>query len=373
MSNAIEKRESTQLAQSFGERQAIEEMRNRIATMIPGAVEAPADVVWAAAQLSVAHKLNPFNGEIYIMPVGRKKTATGAWVEDYRVHIGVKGLRKKAREQANFMTEFRDLDPAEVKRLRREDYDANDVGVECTLFRLDVATQCKHAGIPYCPTRAVGIWRQKAQFHRKDNEWKPDGIPNTWTAQQVAKKRAEINAIKEAFDVQLDVADPSVSGDDVVEAMAYHVAHEDRENAMMIVEEPLREEDGGILFAVESQPAQSTPTASPQHANGAHNGVTVDDAPLVEVPPDDHPFEDDAHWRQWSNVKQACEWGQAQGVFNAYTHAKNAYELVKNTYTEQCAEAGETVTRDGVFKAWQDDVLMRVEVQAEEMAQAVTA
>ena len=42
------------------------------------------------------------------------------------------------------------------------------------------------------------------------------------------------------------------------------------------------------------QPAQSTPTASPQHANGAHNGVAVDDAPPVEVPPaaSENPLDD---------------------------------------------------------------------------------
>lgn len=238
----------------FGESDAIDAMRKRIMTMIPGAIEAPQDVVWAAAQLAVAHGLNPFNGEIYIMPVGKKKVGND-WVDDYRAHIGVKGLRKKARQSSNFMTQFRVMTADEVSAIRREMYDAGDVGVECTLFRMDVATQCARIGIEYLPVIAVGLWRIKAQYHNGKKEWMPDNIPNTWTAEHVAKKRAEINAIKEAFDVSFDVGDPAQGGDDeTIEVMARHVHDYDRDRALLASQQVYRNRDGDILGYEEDDP-----------------------------------------------------------------------------------------------------------------------
>lgn len=233
---------------TFGSRDDIAAIRDRIMTMIPGAAEAPQDVVWAAAQLAVAHDLDPFNGEIYIIKLGRKKVGND-WVDDYRAHIGVKGLRKKARRQAKYMAQFRTMEAAEVKALRRGEYDPGDIGVECTLYRLDVARECKSIGIPYIPTVAIGLWRQRAQYHSKKKEWMPDNIPNTWTAEQVAKKRAEINAIKEAFDVDFAVADPAqVDDDDVVEVVGRQVKNHDQQRALF-AERPIhREANGDILF-----------------------------------------------------------------------------------------------------------------------------
>lgn len=240
----------------FGNKHAISAVRDRIMSMMPGAATAPPDVVWAAAQLAVAYKLDPFNGEIYIMKIGSRQV-NGQWVDDYRAHVGVKGLRKKAREQAQFMTEFRDLSPEEVKIARRGDYDPGDVGVECTLWRLDIAQQCARLNIPYKPFKATGYWRVKAQFRRKDQKWEPDGIPNTWTAHDVAEKRAEINAIKRAYDLTIDVADPAaVNDEDTVEVIGHRIASHDRDRAGFIERDAEPDTvDGDVLFYHDDLPA----------------------------------------------------------------------------------------------------------------------
>lgn len=230
----------------FGSKLDVQAIRDRIMAMMPGAAGAPADVVWAAAQLAVAHRLNPFNGEIYIMPTGRKQDANGQWVDDWRAHVGVKGLRKKAREQAEFMTEFRDMTPDEVRAYRRGDYDPQDIGVECTLYRLDVAQSAKRAGLPYVPFRAVGFWRVKAVYSNKTKTWSEDNIPNTWTAQQVAKKRAEINAIKEAFDLTVEVADPAATGESATFEVIEHQLQQEKRDAALVAQ-PYAMNDDGLL------------------------------------------------------------------------------------------------------------------------------
>ena len=251
MANALAIRNHEDNPANFGDKHAIAAVQKRIMQMMPGASDAPPDVVWAAAQLAVAYRLDPFNGEIYIMKLG-KKNVGGAWVDDWRAHVGIKGLRKKAREQAQFMTEFRDLTPDEVKLARRGDYDPGDVGVECTLYRMDIAQQCARIGIPYKPFRATGFWRVNAVFKKNTSTWEPDGIPNTWTAHDVAEKRAEINAIKRAYDLTINVADPAmVSDDEAAEVIGHRITAYDQDRALPVERVVNREDDGDVVWAGE--------------------------------------------------------------------------------------------------------------------------
>lgn len=284
MANALAVRE-TQVDNpaNFGDKHAIAAVRNRIMQMMPGASDAPPDVVWAAAQLAVAYRLDPFNGEIYIMKLG-KKNVGGAWIDDYRAHVGVKGLRKKAREQAQFMTDFRDLSPEEVKIARRGDYDPGDVGVECTLWRMDIAQQCARIGIPYKPFRATGFWRVNAVFKKNTSTWEPDGIPNTWTAHDVAEKRAEINAIKRAYDLTINVADPAmVSDDETAQVIGQELHRIDINNAGFAQRDETREDDGDALYyddepAHRVQRAPATANADEDTIDGAFSELAEDQA-----------------------------------------------------------------------------------------------
>lgn len=249
----------------LGNRMEIEAVQKRIMSMMPGAKSAPTEVVWAAAQLAVAYRLDPFNGELYIMPVGRKKDENGNWGEDYRTHIGIKGQRKIARRKAEFNLSVREMSPEEVKRFRREDYDPSDIGVEVTVIRLDLARQFKEVGVQYTGSVGRGFWRVKAKFNKQEKVWEKDNIPNTWTAYEVAEKRAEVNALKKAFDMDFDVADPAlVEDDDVVETMSVKIANHDRGNAMMAERNNyIVEEDGDILMATDNTTRHRRPQPQP--------------------------------------------------------------------------------------------------------------
>jgi len=236
----------------LGDRDQIAAIHSRLASMMQLPADVPADVIWAAAQIAAAHHLDPFVGELYIMPTGKKQNAQGVWVEQYRAHVGVKGLRKIAREQANFTAKPTLMEDGEVQRYRRDMYHPDDIGVRCTLWRLDVARECKDAGIPYEPVVGVGFWRTKAQWSKKDSAWMADNIPNTWTAQQVAEKRAEINAIKLAYDLVLDVADPGVVDDEALEYIQYKIHDEAERTLLPVPREYQVEDDGDILFAKET-------------------------------------------------------------------------------------------------------------------------
>jgi RecT family protein len=204
----------------LGKRQEIREVQKRILHMIPGAADAPLSVQLAAAQLVVAHGLNPFNGELYIMPTGRRKVTVNGhdtWEDVYVPYIGVKGLRRIARRQSMYLTDFREMDTEEVNHHRRGDYDPDDVGVTCTLARLDLASLCQSIKMDFSPSVGYGFWRKKARKRTRNNQvtWYADNIPETWTPLMVAEKRAEVNAIKQVYDMDfhegIKIEDPAMS------------------------------------------------------------------------------------------------------------------------------------------------------------------
>lgn len=244
----------------FGNRDEIASMKNRLIHMIPGAAEVPPSVVMAVAQLSVAYGLSPFTGEIYLANMGSKRNP------NWQPIIGIKGLRKKARERSDFMTESRVMSAEEVKVLRGEMYRDEDVGVEVKLWRLDTAAKARMVGLEPKPVVGIGFWRKCAyirdEWEEVNGKWKKtgkqaeeeDSTPNTWTRQQVAEKRAEASAIKRAFDMHFGtvVAEGDALADDVVivEAGRMLAAHE-RETAMPAEPKLRRESDGDILWASE--------------------------------------------------------------------------------------------------------------------------
>lgn len=236
----------------LGDREVVAQIRNRITSMTQMSPDTPDHVIWQFAQVCTSHQLNPFVGDAYIIELGsRKNDATGKWEKQYAVHIGVKGLRKMARRQAKYQIVARRMDAKEVQQYRRENYEAPDVGYEVEIYRLDVARECKEAGIPYMPVKAVGFWRLRAR--NRKGTWYPDNIPETWTPDQVAEKRAEVSALKKAFDIEIAVGDPSASTESmqvqVAEHTQWHVESYDREHALPAERTVDREDDGDVLFA----------------------------------------------------------------------------------------------------------------------------
>lgn len=244
----------------LGSREEIVVVRNRIVSMLPNSHDLPEEIQWSLAQMAVAYRLDPFNGEIYVAKLGREKVAgtQNDWRDRYQVVIGIRGLRALARRQANYVVSpVRVMDAEEVKDFRRQEYDPQDLGVEIKVYRLDIASQCKMLDIPYHPSVGRGFWRAKAAAIKdktgKITGWRPDNIPETWTAHEVAEKRAERNALAKAFDLRVpdNLTDASYDFDADLVSVA-----DDRDRDRAIMQPPSRvvvEEDGEILYAREDR------------------------------------------------------------------------------------------------------------------------
>lgn len=184
---------------AFGGRGEIAALKDRIVAMLPGAAKMTSEELWGLAQLSVAHGLNPFNGEVWAIP-GKG------------LMIGVKGLRKAAHAQisrtgGNFWVDYREIvDENERKRWRIA---IGDLAFEARLYDSDnVRTFTETikallgAGIPWDAvenmvgtrpyTSGIGVLRANEQT-------KMEPV-------QCARKRAEANAIKQRFDIPFGVS-----------------------------------------------------------------------------------------------------------------------------------------------------------------------
>jgi len=180
----------------YGSRAEVREFFDRLSMMtLPGGKKLETEERRALAQASLAHGLDPFNGEIWILPSG--------------IMIGIKGLRKLARKQlnGNFWVDFHEItDPDIRKRMGIPDsalaYEARLFDSETILNYSFSVAKFLEAGIPWDAVRvmlgekpyAVGIGYARP------------GEPSKMTTPALAMKRAESEVIKRRFDVPFDVA-----------------------------------------------------------------------------------------------------------------------------------------------------------------------
>jgi len=191
----------------YGRREDVLALSQRLQATIPGGRKLTQDEALSLAQLSVAHGLDPFNGEAWIIP------GSG-------LMVGIKGLRKAARRKAKeedgvYWTEFVPMSP--------ETYGEPETSVvyECRL-RDTVTTQAwaksistmTSVGIPYKDAiQAIGpapVYIGIGIASIKDSSKMP--------VHQRAKKRAEADAIKQRYDVAL-FAEFSDEEPDIIEAV----------------------------------------------------------------------------------------------------------------------------------------------------------
>lgn len=241
MSNAITK---PQPADVYGHTDRIVALSERMRSMIPGASEAPATVIWKAAQIAHLHRLDPFSGDVQVYSVySNPGNDPSKWI----VNVGISAWRRAAQRQAKYTATFRDMTADELQALNYR-YHPDDIGVECTLWRLDVARECKELGIPYEPVVAVGIWRKEA--YEVSKQWRSDQVPNTETPHSVAVRRAEKKALKIAFSLDYpdDEADEAPGSWQVIKGIEERVEKEERINQPVDRPEPNREEDGDLLW-----------------------------------------------------------------------------------------------------------------------------
>jgi len=149
----------------------------------------------ALARISMATDLSPFTGELFYLP-GKGP------------HVGIRGFRRKAKEQALYSTNFRPMIPEEIKE---HDVRTNvgDVGYVCELWRHDLTKEAAEinelageAIIPIKPIVGVGIWRKK---YPEIAQYKDDNVPHGKSPAWQAKKRAEADALGQAYDIGLNL------------------------------------------------------------------------------------------------------------------------------------------------------------------------
>lgn len=191
---------NTQPPALYNHDERIASLVRRMRYMMTGAASAPDPIVWRAAQLCAIHNLDPFGtGDIYIWsPYGEDCPDPKKWI----VHVGIAAWRRKAQDQAKYSLKPRPMTAQEVAAIRSDLYHPDDVGVEMTLWRLDVAAECHWLGIPYEPIVTQGIWRVNAYKDGK-GAYKPDQLANTETKEEKARKRAEMKGLRIAFHLDM--------------------------------------------------------------------------------------------------------------------------------------------------------------------------
>lgn len=230
----------------YGEDVQIASLVRRVRKLIKGAEAAPDAIIWRGCQIATMHHLDIFSGDIWIYPAYE-----GCKDDEWIVDVGVSAWRRAAQRQAKYTTAFTVLSPEETKARIGETHTPEDVAVECKLYRLDVARECKELGIPYEPVVSYGFWRKNAR-KKRNGEYMADQLANTETKADKAQKRAEKKALRIAFSLDypderlLDVEQNQWRVADELQRLA---GQEERSRQAPAKPEIRREENGDILWA----------------------------------------------------------------------------------------------------------------------------
>jgi hypothetical protein len=192
MDKALTIRNNDTAIANYGDMEAIRDLAGRIKSMMPGGSRYTDDEAMTLAQISVAHELDPFNGECWLI----KDPDSG---KVYGALIGIKGHRKHAKRQSNYWGEFvRVTDPgiynAPQGSIVFEYRVYDDANLEAYSRRAEKFIKLgfnldqiiKMIGRPPC-TVGVGIWSPGDRTKMKPA--------------QAAMFRAEKDALKRRFDV----------------------------------------------------------------------------------------------------------------------------------------------------------------------------
>ena len=312
--NEIVKRNKNELSE-YGQDENILALVKRMRFMIPGAADAPDMKIWQAAQLALMHRLDPFSGDVWVYPAYK-----GCPPEQWIVDVGVSAWRRTAQGQAKYTTLFTELTPDECKRRIGDPWTPEDVGMRCTLYRLDIARECKDLGIPYEPVVAEGFWRRNAG-QKRNGEWYSDTLANTETKADKAAKRAEKKALRKAFHLAFPGETALHEGWQVSE-VADQVKSEERNRALPVNQDA---NPFGEFTPDESDKLQADLDA-----------ITIDSVPEIDfnagvkeqspAPIDDNPFDDETpiRVRDWLNTDEPV--GQAKIWAIESTACSNQFE-----------------------------------------------
>lgn len=153
----------------------------------------------ALARIAMDTGLSPFTGEVSYLP-GKGP------------HIGIEGLRRKAKEQALYSKSHRAMTPDEIKE-HGVRVDVGDIGYVCQLWRHDLTQDAARinalAGevvIQIEPILGFGIFHTAGwQTTKRGEPYPADTIPNGRSAAWVARKRSEADALRQAYDIGISL------------------------------------------------------------------------------------------------------------------------------------------------------------------------
>jgi len=263
----------------YGDTNEIKALGKRIRTLMPGGKDYTENEALMLAQLAIAHNLNPFNGEIWL--IKNKKTG-----ELLGAIIGIKGLRKQAKRQCDHWGVgdnggFRLItDQEELKKYNSTPADTvyeYTLGDDVTQKRwLEGITSLREAkfdqndardmmGQRPPVTRGIGVYKSGEASKMKPN--------------QCAMFRAEKDALKRRFDVDFMIPLPTKDGEVLSRDPAFAgMTAADYDEAMGIEEVDERDRLPGTAY---DKPVGNMMGFDPDEVNGS-----------VEVL--DLEFEDDA-------------------------------------------------------------------------------
>jgi len=165
----------------YGDRDQVRELGSRIKRFLPNSEKMSAVDALSLAQLSIAHGLNPFIGDVW-------------WIPKKGIMVGINGLRKTARRVSPYS-----VDIQLMRTNEREEHDVPDDAAAyiARLFRGDIMAQMAAAKQPIFPFIGTGVCT------------KGESVPHTKSRAWVARKRAEADALKAAYDIDF-ATDPTV-------------------------------------------------------------------------------------------------------------------------------------------------------------------
>lgn len=315
----------TKALQLYPEQQEVDTLKMRIRDLLPGANKFTDAVLMAFAQISLAHGLDPWIGEIWIIPTKRGP----------RVRAGIEGHRKAAHKQSAYQIRQRPMTQAEHEQ---HGLKLGQIGAVSEIYRSDSRID----GQAFIPTCGYGIWSPGDP----EAGIKPDRIPHTKTAFWVALKRSEQDALRKGFDLpfiseengasapgQALVASPGRNGDQPAPPRP-----EAAGSARAAAADLYGDWDGEVFAAGEDHP--------PAEQHEQEEIIEATATLISDEPPLDK-------WGSFPRPEAAITWGLRQGAFKHIDYARNAYKKLRTDARPKNAQ--------GMTQLWLADVAYRLE------------
>lgn len=318
----------------YADQPAVDDLSHRIRDLLPGADKFSDAVLTAFAQISLAHNLDPFIGEVWIIPTKRGP----------RIRAGIEGHRKAAHKQSPYQLRQRPMTQAEHEA---HGLQLGQIGAVTEIFRTDSRIE----GQAYIPTQGYGVWSPG------------DNVASTKTPLWMAFKRSEQDALRKAFDLPF-VSEENRNGPDqlapVGPAPALPAVGSDPTppgSARAAAADLYGDWDGEVFAAGKDDP----PAEEPQEEIVETTATRIVNTETGEIT--DKPALD--KWGRFADRNAAIAWGHAQGAFDDPRHAHRAYlKLRANNNPKNAIHMADL---------WRADVAYRLQAQAAGRAEALAS